>query len=159
MCIARAAWAIGRCRTCERPDDRLGERLGIPSGVFLDVDRCPSCGVTWPTADECHVCGGPASPGEYWEDLDGLPAPPEEMVAALVESALHWAEVEPSEGHIPRAELDRLMTALYGRADLAWTRASWRFLGGAYLRGSADGARLWSEEMSAKAREESTRAD
>lgn len=154
-CGCSDGWAVGKCRNCNRTNDSFGHKIGVMGGVYLEEGACPNCGTTPPPVELCHVCGGPASPGDYDESLGIWETGPEPAdVSVLLDLALRHLELEPDEGRLPRRELDRLMARLYGRKfsrRLPYVRESWRYLLGQYLSGAALGERLAMEEAHDKA--------
>lgn len=116
--MTTTTWAAGRCRNCRRPNATRSEELGIPGWYGLDSSgKCPSCGIAPPPVDECEVCGGIASRGEYYDALGvTMPpdVPPESATLALILSELE-VEPDPERGFLPRRELGRIMRKLYGR--------------------------------------------
>lgn len=85
--------------------------LGVPPVEILDADRrCPQCGKTPPPADECHVCGGPGMPANYWRRLLGRELPDDgQVVNALSMAAREVGKDEA--GRLLRPELERLCRA------------------------------------------------
>lgn len=155
-------WSRGHCRVCDRPDDTLGESLGVPPGVWLESDgRCPECGSAWPEVGRCHVCGGSASRGNRWKSLriridDGpvllshLDGSPALTLPSLVGLAIGIGEIEASESGRPkRPGINRLLRALDQRTP--YYRQAWRLLVGDWLYASELGARVATDEEREKA--------
>jgi hypothetical protein len=126
-------------------------------GVYLENGVCPNCGTEPPPVEICHACGGSASTRDYGEALGKWEKGPELVEeSTILDLAVHMLELEPTEGRLPRHELDRLMTKLYGRKfsrRLEFVRGSWRFLLGEYLGGLKVGQELAISEAHDKAAE------
>lgn len=91
--------------------------------------------------DVCHVCGGKAKAGSWWETI-GFHEPEPFPESDFFDGAAWTLEVEVEEGgRLPRAELDRVMATLYPApgSPLLYYRKAWRSLLDAFFGGTKTG--------------------
>lgn len=133
------------------------------AGEWLRDGACPRCKTTWPDPQVCHVCGGPAKPGDYWRTLGALEMDPGPevgepgartvRVADLLRHACGLGDISASESGRPaRGGVNRLLRRVRQRTP--YYRLTWRLLLTDYLSGVAQGSRVGEVEQMRRAKAE-----